>query len=297
MHHRIGGAENFFRRAIHVYLAVAHVKNAFANPAHAAGVVRDNDRSHFEPLRDADDQLINCIGNDRIKARGRLVIHDDARFVDDGSREPDALFHAAGKFGRFFLFGPGKLDHFQRLSDSFLAFGIGNALLAQHKTDIFFNGHRIEQGRALKKHSKLASHGDQFAFVHVNDAFIVDQHVPGIGRHQADDLLEQNAFTTAAAADDDDGFAFLDLERDAIENFLRAEALAEVARFDHGASQRPTDMVKKKLQIRMQIDAATTASVVALPTPSAPCGQFNPLNALIEEMIAPKIAALINPES
>src|SRR6185295_7913230 len=78
--------------------------------------------------------------------------------------------------------------------------------------------------------------------------------------------FEQNAFAAAAAANDHDGFAFLDFKRNAIENFLRAEALSQVARLDHGASQRPTDMVKKKLLIKIQIDAATTASVVALWT-------------------------------
>ena len=100
-------------------------------------------------------------------------------------------------------------------------------------------------------------------------------------------MFEQNAFAATAAADDDDGLAFLDFERDDIENFLGAEAHSQIARFDHGASQRPTDMVRKKLLIKMQMEEATTASVVALPTPSAPCGQLRPLKELIEAMMAP----------
>src|SRR5205085_10224493 len=50
MDHRVLRTENLFRRAIHVYLAVAHVKNAFAHPPHAARVVRDHNRRDVQPL-------------------------------------------------------------------------------------------------------------------------------------------------------------------------------------------------------------------------------------------------------
>ena len=45
---------------------------------------------------------------------------------------------------------------------------------------------------------------------------------------------------------------------------------------DRGHS-RVRSRVRKKLLIRMVMEAATTASVVARPTPSAPSGQVSPL--------------------
>ena len=59
-------------------------------------VVRDNNRRHFQSLGDAHDELINAVGNDGIKPRRRLVVKHNARLINDGARESNALPHATG---------------------------------------------------------------------------------------------------------------------------------------------------------------------------------------------------------
>ena len=101
---------------------------------------------------------------------------------------------------------------------------------------------------------------------------------PASGLQQADQVLEQHAFAAAAAADDDDRLALLNPKAHAVQDGMGAEALLQIADFDHSVSKIwPRISVRKKLEIRMVIEEYTTASVVARPTPSAPSPQVRPL--------------------
>ena len=73
-------------------------------------------------------------------------------------------------------------------------------MLAQAEGDIFRDIHGIEQRRPLEHHAKLAAHAQQLAFVHGHDIFPVNDHRAGIRPDQADDVLEQNAFTAGCKA-------------------------------------------------------------------------------------------------
>ena len=61
------------------------------------------------------------------------------------------------------------------------------------------------------------------------DRFAFDQDLAFIGCFQADDVLEQHAFAAAARAHDDEDFAALDLEVDALEHRHAGVALAQAA--------------------------------------------------------------------
>src|SRR5881394_2277230 len=101
-------------------------------------------------------------------------------------------------------------------------------------------------------------------------------------------MLEQDALAAAAAPDDDDGFALADAEVHTVQHMLRAEALLQVAGFDHVAGRtRFRNRVRKKLLISTVMDEYTTASVVARPTPTAPSPQVMPLWQLMIEMMPP----------
>ena len=152
------------------------------------------------------------------------------------------------------------------------------ALAAKGKADILGHGHGIEQGGALEQHAELAAHAQQLPLVHRDDVFALDEHLPGVGLEQADQVLEQHALAAAAAANDDDRLALLNPEAHAVQDGMGAEALLQIADFDHSVWKIwPRVSVRKKLEIRIVIEEYTTASVVARPTPSAPSPQHRPL--------------------
>jgi hypothetical protein len=46
-------------------------------------------------------------------------------------------------------------------------------------------------------------------------------------------MFQENAFSAAAAPDDDQGLAFLDFKRDAIKDLVRPETFLQITNFDH----------------------------------------------------------------
>src|SRR5688572_23502303 len=106
---------------------------------------------------------------------------------------------------------------------------------------------------------------------------VVDDDFTSVRPDQTNQMFQQDAFSAAAPADNHHGVSGLDSKGHAAEHLLRTKLLLQVSNFNHGANSRPTSKVRKKLLIKIVIDAATTASVVARPTPSAPSPQCNPL--------------------
>ena len=120
---------------------------------------------------------------------------------------------------------------------------------------------------------------------------------PGVRVQQADDVLEQHAFSTAAAPDDDHRLPGGDIQADPTEHVLvpkrfvtprisrkgdrlRCPVCPSVSARLSGCfavgHQLPTgkimfsSSVRKKFDTRMANELMTTASVVARPTPTAP---------------------------
>ena len=98
-------------------------------------------------------------------------------------------------------------------------------MFGQVKPDIFADGERIEQ-RAGLEHQRHAVFGGDFRRL---DGFAVDENFAGIRRFQADEVFEQNAFAAAARPHDDENFAGLDFEINALEHFLAAKTFAQAA--------------------------------------------------------------------
>ena len=205
MNNRVGGIENLIGRAVGVDFAVVQQHHAVADAAHAARVVRDDDRCAFQLVAHLDDELIDTVGDDRVQSGGWLVVKDDLRLVNNGPGQPDALFHAAGQLGRFLTLRAAEIHQLEGVGDGFPDCLRGHCLLAvEQEADVLLDGQRVEQCRALEEHSELAAHLDELAFGKVGDALAVDFHVALVRLHQPDDVPEQDAFATAAAADDDD---------------------------------------------------------------------------------------------
>src|SRR5262245_12376529 len=178
----------------------------------------------IKPIAHAQDKLVDTVGDNWIETGRRFIVKDNLRFINDSACKADAFAHAAGKFRRFFIFRAGQVYHFQHFGDFFSDFGFLHGTVApKSESHIFGDGQRIEQRRALKEHAEFAANAQQFAFIHRNNVFAFNQYLAGIGLQEANEVLEQNAFSTATAADDDDGLALFDAKCDTVKDRVRAE--------------------------------------------------------------------------
>src|SRR5271166_6625097 len=256
----------------------------------ALHIMGDDDGGDAEPLLEPADEAIDGIGDNGIEAGGRLVVKDALRFRHDCAGKADALAHSAAEALRHFFLLAGEVDHRKGaghfLGDRSLVL---HAVLAQREGDVFLDGHGIEQRGALEEDSDFHPDPAKLAFGEGDDALAVDDDIALIRFHEADDVLEQDALATAAAADDDQSLAGGDVEIEALEHLLIAKLLPEVADGDErrarlgggrfpggagGACHTPAGkialriMERKKLITRMEREPMTTASVGARPTPT-----------------------------
>ncbi len=94
-------------------------------------------------------------------------------------------------------------------------------MFGQVKPHVFADGERIEE-RAGLEDERHAVFGGDFRRL---DGFAVDEDFARVGRFNPDEVLEQNAFAAAARTHDDEYFAGLDIEINALEHFLAVKAL------------------------------------------------------------------------
>src|SRR5207244_6383725 len=102
----------------------------------------------------------------------------------------------------------------------------------------------------------------------------VHDHVARVGPQQAVDHLQGDALPHPGGPKQRNGLAVLHLERYAVQHHVLEEALVDVEQLDHFATSK--SLVITASSIRIETDAATTACVVARPTPSAPCWVLKP---------------------
>ena len=96
--------------------AVVHHHHAVAHHQRLGLVVRDIDRGDADLLlqpHQLDPHLLAQLG---VEIGQRLVEQDDARLVDDGARERDALALAAGQLGGVAVGEMRQADQFERLA-------------------------------------------------------------------------------------------------------------------------------------------------------------------------------------
>src|SRR5579859_138623 len=103
------------------------------------------------------------------------------------------------------------------------------------------------------------------------DVQAIDRHDPGIGRDESDDVLEQDALPHTGGPQERDGLAIVHVEVHVVEHHVIDEALGDILELDHWPVPVRRICVRSTSSRRMEIDAETTALVVARPTPSAPC--------------------------
>jgi hypothetical protein len=91
----------------------------------------------------------------------------------------------------------------------------------------------VEERAALEKDADLEADRGQLPFRQPDDVFAVDPNLPGIGRHQSDEMFQEHALAGAAPANDDERFALRHRQIDAAQNLLASESFRQSANVDH----------------------------------------------------------------
>ena len=145
----------------------------------------------------------------------------------DGGGEPDGDLAAAieSAFGSFDAF---KADVFEYFCHRALDLGVRHAgLFLQRKGDVIFDGQRVKKRPSLKKHAKALAHLRQVPAA-LMDVLPFHQNLPPIGPYEPDEVLEEYTLPCAAAPYDRQDFTPHDIQAQALEHLLTAEALIEL---------------------------------------------------------------------
>src|SRR6266851_3498005 len=147
-------------------------------------------------------------------------------------------------------------------------------LVGDAEPDVLGHAHRVEQRAVLEHVADLGAQGGQLLAPQLRHVQPVHGHVARVGPQQPVDHFQGDALPHAGRPEQREGLAVLHLERHAVQHHVLEEALVDVDQLDHFATSR--SFVVRASSIRIATDAATTAVVVARPTPSAPCCVLKP---------------------
>ncbi len=250
----VGRCLEFRRRALEINPPLFQIGDAVRDLERAFHVVRDHQRRDRKAFLQPADQLINAVADHRVQARRRLVVEDALGTADDGPCERDAFFHAAAQVDGHFLLVAVQADHVQGLAHR-LGNVPGVALTAfpQREGDVFLDAHGIEQRAVLKKDADLAPDRAEATLAETSNVTALDENLARVRVEQPDEVFEQDAFPTAAAADDDEGLAGGQRQVDAAQDLVSAEAFDQTADFQKRAHVRlPASHGKNRVEQHRQ---------------------------------------------
>jgi len=103
----------------------------------------------------------------------------------------------------------------------------------QRQSHIFFHRHRIEQGRILEKHSKLAPDFKDFALPHCGNFFPFDKNLAAVRFQKASDQLEKHTLAATRTANNNGDLSAFNGQIHVAKNRFEIEAFFQVNNFDH----------------------------------------------------------------
>ena len=140
----------------------------------------------------------------RVKVAGRLVRDDEARVVDEGARDGNALLLAARKIHRLFLRFVREADQIEHIGHALLDRLTLRADGAHRERDVLVNRLGLDETEILIDYAERAAQIRDTALFHLADVVVVDQNLslgrPHLGRQELDD----GRFARAGRADQKD---------------------------------------------------------------------------------------------
>ena len=187
--------------------------------------MRDRDRRRLEAGAHLLDHLHDDVRRDRVEAGRRLVEEQVLGLEGDRPREPHAPLHAPRELGRPLFLDAGQTHELEALGHPLcdLLFRLLR-VSRERKRDVLADAHRVEERAFLERHPELAAQSVALAGRCGPQVLPVDLDRAGVRLQEADDVFQKDALADSRLSDEHERFALLDLEIEADENFLRAEA-------------------------------------------------------------------------
>ncbi len=217
--------EHGLERPFHQDLLLAEHGDAVAGLEQAVEVVRHHVDGQTQRVAQGHDELVEIGGADRVEAGGRLVEEDDVGVERQGSGQRRALDHAARKLGRILLRRVGReTDEVDLEAGQFVhQLGRDVEILAHRNLDVLEHRERGEERALLEEHAPTLLDAEARGFVGplVVDAEDLDRAaLLGV---EAEDGAQEHGLAGAGRADEAQDLAPAHVERQAVENGLRAE--------------------------------------------------------------------------
>src|SRR5215472_14456477 len=220
---------------------------------------------HLDPARsNGADDVLDCLRCGRIEARGRLVEHEDLRFLGERARERQPLLLAAGELSRRPAAEPEKTDGGGELVDA------GTALCTRHAggrkriTDVA-GGAAAEHRRALEHDGAMRWLGGLAAS---------PGHASAHGRSQAHEQAQQRGLACAVRSDQHGRRAGRESEGDAVEDGHAARREADLLEHDRQISNgrahaHPANRSPARRKPQAAALTVTTRAISTRPNPMA----------------------------
>src|SRR5690348_8545246 len=254
-------------------LRLPEQRDLVGHPEGPADVVGHHYACDAELFLQALDEPVDDVRIHGVEPRGRLIVQEILGFSGDGPGDPHPLPHPARQLGRELRRHVGlEVHQAEALLDPGLAVaGIRIELFVRDaEPDVLLHVHRVEERAVLKDVPDAGAEMGQVLPLERRDVQPIDGHEPRVGDDESDDVLQENALAHTRGPQQRDGLAVGHVEVDVVEHHVIDETLGDVLQVDHWVPVKRI-CVRTTSSKRMAIDADTTASVVARPTPSAPC--------------------------
>ena len=102
-------------------------------------------------------------------------------------------------------------------------------MLAKRQSDVFGNGHGVEQGPSLEGDAERLAVGSEFGGGRAAEIHAPDVDMAATRLLQADKNAEERALAGTGTAEDDKGFPAADIEVDAVEDLPIAKLHTKIA--------------------------------------------------------------------
>ena len=182
-------------------------------------VVGDDDEGLVELLPQVEEKLVEFLLVLAVERTTGFVGKDDGRAVHQRSRYGDALFFAAGKFGRLVRGAVAEVHE----SEQFLGacFGFFVAFSGDES-----GNHDVFEGREFGQQLMELEHETDVAVAEVAELLArerchvgsIDSEATAVGSVECADDLQQRGFSGSRRADNTHDFAFRDFEVNAFQN-------------------------------------------------------------------------------
>ncbi len=209
-----------------------------------------------------------------VQPRGRLVEEDQPRRADQRHREVQAALHPTGV-----RLGPAarrisELEPLQQVVDDGLDAAAVEVVQVGHQQQVLPAGVELVDRRELSGHAD----GSAYLIRLAPDVVPGDADLPGVGREQCGDDVDHRGLAGAVGPEECVDTPLRDLEVDALEHFVVAEALVEAgnryrcvsghAQHGEGLTQRQGQALFSQVLSARPLRSSVTAECGAVSTES-----------------------------